>query len=266
MLSSSAIKNFQDLRDWFFAIDKHGYWSIYRGGEKKSGERVASQFYDSDNKESGWQTLQSLLGMQLADGGLFTVYVASSEKDSSGYTVRFSVPIQLQSLQGSHINGVSTPEAIQAIVSTHVEQRLEAYKRERDKQDEIELLKAELQEAKTKKRDQGIAGVLNDIGNVLEENPTMASIMAPIIQGIAAKFLGHFAPMNTAMTGPTHEVSEESNPEDNNEEYTDEEMERIFNCFAVLEKHFGDPISTLEKLVAFVEKNPENAKMLINNI
>ncbi|MBK9960518.1 MAG: hypothetical protein IPP06_04060 [Saprospiraceae bacterium] len=35
MFQSSSITNLNDLQTWFNSLDKHGYWVVYRGPEKK---------------------------------------------------------------------------------------------------------------------------------------------------------------------------------------------------------------------------------------
>lgn len=262
MYIASAITNFVDLQSWFESLTKHGYWSIYRGNDKKPGERTASITYD--NLENGWQALQNALAIQTnAGGGLFTIYVANSEKDTSGFTTRFSSAISLNGFPAAQQNGqIGSVENIGSIVEKAVTERIAAYEKDREIQD----LQQEIVELKKSKRSKGISGLLNQFGELLEENQNLANMITPIIHGFAAKFLGNNLPVAPAIngTGITHSFSNDTE-EENSMEYSEDDMNRLANCINELGKHFEDPISLLEKFTQFVQKDPAMAKSILNS-
>lgn len=259
MFQSSSITNLNDLQTWFNSLDKHGYWVVYRGPEKKPGERAASGSYES--VETGWLALSQSISIQTQGGGLFTIYVSKNEKDTSGYTTRFASSIGIGGLpmmQGA----IGSPDSIGALVAAQVSEKMEAYKKDRM----IEDLESEIQELKKGKgRKRGISGLLADFGELLEENQNLANIVTPIIHGIAARFLGNMdSGRMPSVAGIHHQAGKD--PDSPDEEFSEEEVQRLVNCVNRLSEHFEDPISLLERFANFVDENPENAKFMLQSI
>jgi len=246
-------------------LNKHGHYSIYRGGEKKPSERIASGAYETP--ESGWQSLQQAISIQTRGGGLFTIYVSNKETDSSGYTTRYSAQIQMNGLPntGESQHQVASPDQIGALVAAKVKESMDRFHLEK----KIEDLQNEIETVRKDKRKKGILGFFSDTAEMLEENPTMAQILAPVIHGIAARFLGNYAHGTVpAMNGGpgTTNISHEVGPVSDQESWTDEEIERILNCMSVVSSHMENPIEVLEKIAVFVQTNPEQAKLILGNL
>jgi hypothetical protein len=259
MFQSSSITNLNDLQTWFNSLDKHGYWVVYRGPEKKPGERAASGSYES--VETGWLALSQSISIQTQGGGLFTVYVSKNEKDTSGYTTRFASSIGISGLPMMQ-GGIGSPDSIGALVAAQVSEKMEAYKKDRM----IEDLETEIQELKKGKgRKRGISGLLSDFGELLEENQNLANIVTPIIHGIAARFLGNMdSGRMPSVAGIHHQAGKD--PDSPDEEFSEEEVQRLVNCVNRFSEHFEDPISLLERFANFVDENPENAKFMLQSI
>lgn len=259
MFQSSSITNLNDLQTWFNSLDKHGYWVVYRGHEKKPGERAASGSYES--VETGWLALSQSISIQTQGGGLFTVYVSKNEKDTSGYTTRFASAIGIGGvpmMQG----GIGSPESIGALVAAQVSEKMEAYKKDRMIEDLLSVIQ-DLKKGKGRKR--GISGLLSDFGELLEENQNLANIVTPIIHGLAARFLGNLdSNRMPSVAGIHHQAGKD--PDAPDEEFSEEEVQRLVDCVNRLIVHFDDPIGMLEKFTAFVDENPENAKLMLNAI
>ncbi len=260
MFNSSSLTNIEHLRDWFMATDRHGYVSLYRGSEKKTGERIFASTYQT--AEDGWQLLQHQLIAQTVGGGLFTIYIARDEKDTSGFTTRYSSPIALAGLNGIQQSSAINPEAIQGMISARVNEAIGEYKKDRL----IEDLQDQLKEKNKASRNKGITGMLSSIGEVLEENPTLATIVSPLIQGIVAKFLGTSS--MPVMAGTPRNIThvKDDSDESQDEEFTEDENQKISEGFALLQKHFDDPVNVFYKICNWIDQNPDQAKMLFNSI
>ncbi|MBK9718278.1 MAG: hypothetical protein IPO85_12360 [Saprospiraceae bacterium] len=118
MWGNNTLNNPEALHSWFNDFNDMGYMAIYRGNEKKPNERIASFVFDSP--EDGWNKLSRTVIDQTASGGLLTIYVARHEKDTSGYTNRYSSPIQYGGAVAG-INGPSQPSITQDQVERMVE-------------------------------------------------------------------------------------------------------------------------------------------------
>jgi len=246
-------------------LDKHGYYSIYRGPEKTPKERISSGSYESI--ETGWQTLQQAINIQTKGGGLFTIYVSSKETDSSGYTTRYSAQIQMNGLPntGESQHQVASPDQIGALVAAKVKESMDRFHLEK----KIEDLENEIETVRKDKRKKGILGFFSDTAEMLEENPTMAQILAPVIHGIAARFLGNYAhgtvPAMNGVPGTTN-ISHEVGPLAEEHDWTEEEVAVILGCMDILSAHMEDPITVLKKLTVFVQTNPDQAKLILGNL
>lgn len=259
MYPTSSITEINDLYSWFEKSNKHGYWSIYRGLDKKPGERVASGIYEEP--ESGWQALSNQLLIQTKGGGVFTVYLSNSEKDSSGYTTRYSTVSGFSAINGINQSGINSSEHIDSIAEKLANQKIAEFQ----KQQEIEALKADIELIKKNKKSKGISGVFADIGEILEENPTFANILTPIIHGIAARFLGNFNTSPASINGiPPDTITTQAAEYD--ELITESNIQDILFILTTFKNHFGDYVGTLNKLSQWINANPDQAKLILNQL
>lgn len=258
-MRTAVIYDIDDLRRWFLEmVHKHGYYSVYNGHEKNSKDRLSSLSY-TDN-DHGWRQLQDLITMHSSPGALFTVYVSSSEKDTGGLTTHYSVGYGSSSQSG--IAGAPSvgSDAISQIASDIANRKIEEFKKDL----EIENLKAEINEIKKSgRRKKG--GLLADLGEMLEEYPTLAGVLAPVVNSIAGRFLGNFAPAGAAgaIAGVPDKITHVAgpDPDDMDEDFADNEVARIMNCMSRLSRHFEDPVEVLEKVADAADKDPDKVKM-----
>lgn len=264
----NSFTNLNDLKDWFFSLPELHYYTLYGEGKK----RIESQTFV--DRGEGWEVIsRRVMALTGNFGGNITIYVGKTEKDTNGFTVVFNSPMYGNAAAVNQAPGIGAPE-IQSTIQAEIKKALDDYKKDQ----EIENLKAEIVEIKRGKRNKGINGVFSEIGETLEENPTLASMLAPFISGLAAKFFNTpTGDMNYAMTGPparkiVHQTVEEAESDQINasetieEEYTEEEIERIMISLNKLSQVFDDPIDLLEKFSNFAEKNPTIAKNLLSQL
>jgi len=157
-------------------------------------------------------------------------------------------------------------ESLKKKVALETKKALDDYKKDlriEQLEDEIEDLK------KGRGRTKGIQATINGIGDMLENNPTLVSLLSPIISAIAGKLMGNVQPQ-VAMTGtPPRNIHMEGieSEAENPEEYSEEEMARLFENLTRIESCLEqDPLELLEKLANFCEKNPTMAKSLLTNL
>ena len=269
------------LHSWYHDFNDLGYMAIYRGNDKKPTERIASFVFDS--QEDGWAKLSRTVMDQTSGGGVLTIYIARHEKDTSGYTNRYSAPMNIGGALAG-MNGPAQPSITQDQVERMVEIKATKMLEEYKLKSKIEALEQENDDLrKGRGKTKGIQATINGIGAALEDNPTLAGIVSPILMGLAAKFLGIGGDeqMAHAMNGPTppprkivHQFSDNSqndqsdneSGEEVDEDYTEDEFLRIQNAVNELSQVFDDPITILEKIAAYAVKNPAMAKSLLNNL
>ena len=265
MFQPNAILTIEALQSWFYRIDKHGIFSIYRGSEKKSGERIIS--YKYDGIDEGWNLLQQTIQDVTVGGGQLTIYVSSKESDTSGYTVRYSPAIQLPGF--ANPQGISgTQESIGAIVA----EKIAAFKQEFAKEQEIESLKAQIDDIKRGKRKAGIMGLVDQIGEAMEEYPTLGAILSNLAGAMISKMTDTPPQHMPGMAGPkiTHVRPSDSDngddPEETGFELTDDDIDRLTIALSTIGTQFQDPVDVVEKISRWIEKNPQMAHQLFANI
>ncbi len=280
MWGNNTLLSPEALHAWYQDFNDIGYMAIYRGNDKKPTERIASIVFDSP--EDGWNKLSRTVQDQTAGGGLLTIYLARHEKDTSGYTNRYSAPIAYGGAVAG-MNGPAQPSITQDQVERMVELKATKMLEEYKLKSKIEALEQENEDLrKGRGKTKGIQATINGIGAALEDNPTLAGMVSPILMGLAAKFLGIGGDeqMAHAMNGTppsrkvVHQYSDDT-PNDQSEngldtevdeDFTEEEFLRIQNAINDLSAVFDDPITTLEKIAAYAVKNPTMAKSLLNNL
>lgn len=262
---SNSIISIEALQSWFFNSKKHGYISIYRGFEKLPKERISVITYDS--LDDGWNQLSRLVMDNTAYGGLLTIYLTDKESDNNGFTVRYNSSQFGNRNEQSSISGINS-ESIGAIVSKEID----LFKKDFLKDQEIADLKMQLQEKNKKSKKGTITGLMSEIGEAMEENPTLAGIITNIASAFIAKFMSSDQNQMPAISGPPktkidhiREADSDQNLEES-EEYSEIELERIAVCLEKLKLINNDPIYVLEKISNFIEKNPDQAKSLLTNL
>ena len=167
-----------------------------------------------------------------------------------------------------------TQDQVERLVEIKANKMLEDYKLKT----KIEQLEAENEDLrKGRGKTKGLQATINGIGAALEDNPTLAGIVAPLASALLTKLLGIGTDpqMAHAMNGPApprkvvHQYSEGQDAESENEsedDYSDEEFLRIQNAVNELSQVFEDPITILENIAAYAVNNPDMAKSLLNNL
>lgn len=264
----NSFTNLNDLKEWFFALPELHYYSLYGDGKK----RIESQSFV--DRGEGWEVISKrVMALTGNFGGNITIYVGKTEKDTNGFTVVFNSPMYGHAAVVNQAPGIGAPE-VQNMLQAEIKKALDDYKKDQ----EIENLRAELIEAKRGKRNKGISGTISEFGEILEEYPILSNMLGPFVSGFANKiFNAPTGDMNYAMTGPparkiVHQTVEEAESDQINasetieEEYTEEEVERIMIALNKLSQVFDDPIDLLEKFSNFAEKNPTMAKSLLSQL
>ncbi|HMW39297.1 MAG: hypothetical protein K1X68_13655 [Saprospiraceae bacterium] len=271
-MRSATIYRLDDLRIWFLeVVSKHGYVSVFNGSEKNTKDRIGYLAYnDNDN---GWRSLEQLIAMHSSPGAMFTIYVASSDKDTGGLTTHYAIGynnITSGYQQQGAISG--TPgigmDAINQIAQDIADKKIAAYIQE-EKIKRLEEDFEALRKDKTRKR----GGLIAEIGETLAEYPQLAEMLTPFINGLAGRFLGNFGPAPAIAGVPPHVVSHSvgkdpgEDPTENQEEgeeFTQDEIIRTMNCMARLSHHFDDPIKVLEDITDAADRNPTKIKTALS--
>jgi hypothetical protein len=258
MFAVSSFNTLDSLKDWFYSLNGINYWTIYKGPEKKTSERIMSYSYDSESE--GWEKLSQMISNLTLGGGLFTIYAGRNEKDASGFTVRFSSNPAWNQMHpsGPGIAGLPTTESIAAIV----EEKIEAYKKDKlieDLQSEIEDLR------KGRGKPSVFQTTINGIGELMENNPTLVQVIQPLIQAIAARMMG--VTPQPVMTGTPRKIQTEGISDDAPMEYSEDDITHILDTLNIIAEALDtDPVELLGKLQKFCSANPAMAKSLLSNL
>ncbi|NOT37601.1 MAG: hypothetical protein HOP11_09525 [Saprospiraceae bacterium] len=260
----ATLTNFSDLEAWYKNIpsNKHGHWVMWRGFDKKQGQRIASSSYE--NIQVGWEALSSEVDRQTRNGGDLAIYVSKDEKDSVG---GFNTLYTINQYMNQQITGIGSPamshENIEAAIGKAVATEITAFKKER----EIDDLRAEIEELKKSKGKKGMMGTIHSIGEALEEYPTLAQIITPFIASIAGRLIPLSQnEMAMANVGGIHGVHHQlgSDPDANKKfELSEEQEDIVIDCIHRLSHHFENPVELLVNFSEFVEKDTAKAKMAL---
>lgn len=228
-----AYTSVDELGEWFkerAELTGSAMWVLYHGhviraGSGSNGAKCAEQRDENQTTEESWSTLENYLRQQTRNGGQFTIYIAKS----SGLGDRAFLAVEPGGV------GVS------GFPAQYVEEKFQAWKDNYELKAEIAALKNEMQSSQP---------WINQLGQQLVDS----GVILPLIQGIAAKFLGASA---SGINGPGSQKTD-------NYDIMPEQAESMEDSLSRIARIFPDLEGALKALADFVEKNPEMAKQLVN--
>ncbi|HMW40043.1 MAG: hypothetical protein K1X68_01450 [Saprospiraceae bacterium] len=259
-MSYPSFKDLDKLHDWFKANDAP-YWTVYSGREADRSKRVAANTGIKD-VDASFAWMRKLIEDMSETGGSFHIHAKNSPKDdadvkslaekaalrltTSGFHAIFET--SSQGVGFGRVAGVPSVGEIDRLVEEKVNQRMEIY----EKEAEIAALNDEIQQIKKAK---GIFGMTP------QEFVPMA---ATLISQLSSLLKGN----SQAPPQPTPQLKISGvNPNTESEaEFSEEDQARIDEAIARLSVHFDNIPQIMEQLAAWVEKNPEFAKSMLQNL
>ncbi len=237
----AALRSVNDVKEWFFQM-KLPFWSLWNGHGKDLKDRAA---YNSDTHdlEESWEILQATLNRKSPSGGRLTVFVTEKWGSSVGATEFIEFANQVAGIQGIH---AVTPFGINSkSLEDHIGEQVNAKIESMEKDRRIRELEEQLAE---KNAGSGINRILNRLGDNMP--------LEEILVGVINKFLGINAKMPATAINGTPEQTE----------LTQQQIDLINDALARIQNHFDDVPGCMQKLAAWIEKNPAMAKSLLSNL
>lgn len=227
MAKNGVFTSIEDLKDWFdYTVQKTGTnnWILYHGHIMKSHNttaKAAEQREQDLTDEESFEILERFINAQSKAGGTFTVLIPEQNKVG----VRTFLSLNNNS---PGMAGIYGPD--------YVSKEIEQFKTQFMLQQEIEALRAEMNERR------------NPLEKMVEQLMD-SGVVGQIIQGFAQKAMGLPAVSGNGASDTEFQSANVGGIENS--------LQRISVVFPNLD-------SALEKLADFVEQQPDLARQLLN--
>lgn len=253
----SAFTNIENLNAWFLS-QKLPYFTLYRG-DKVSPSNTVLRNVDISDIDEAWSFLEVHLTNLSMNGGNYLLFVTDKAKHNIGLSTLIELNPAYHPQQSPAIGGVPgmAPFIGGQNIETYIESRISGAVEKAVLLRKVEDLEAALEE----KESGGF------IGRIIE-NITGSEQLAPMLDMLISRFMPQAAPVMAGIQGfPTAKAEESVTPDpvEPDPALLEEDL-RVFACIDKLSIHFEDPVSALEKITQFVEKNPTMAKQLLSTI
>ncbi len=174
MARHSHISSLEDLHKWFMHLGK-AKWNLYRGHQeqKRHGSIITKQDDDTVNVEVSWDLLRSMIEMNSANGGQFTVYIPQTTNGNQGASVFVSINMAQYAQRTSSLGGHT---AVGMIPVEQVQKELDRERRIWELERNLEDIQAS-QEAGL-----GINDIFKEQLRTIDFGPILAGIVAHFTQ------------------------------------------------------------------------------------
>jgi len=248
MARNGYIDNFEDLESWFMDANVPKFTLAH--GDISSRRYIYTQDDPGIDVEESWNILRDKLGMFAKNGGTFTVKLPT-KNGGNGWTTLFKLPRvegAINGMGGSYMGGGI---GVEAYIAEKISDKLENFELRR----KVEDLQAEIES-------QG--SFLERIVNRITEHPNFDPT------AMADKLIGAISGIVSAMGakgGPAVSMSGFQETAQDAPTAGEDIGERIGAALGRISQAFPDinMAELLEGLAAYVEQNPQMARMLLVN-
>lgn len=251
MLLRTAITSIDNLRQWWEVDTERPYWTLYRGSRNAKGADVIARNDTLDDQESSWEMLEQMISINSQEGGEFTILRTDKPKGNFGNKA-VVVLNQMPAYQAAGVAGLpgmpfvaGTPQGIQAYIADEVKKERQNWELEK---------KVEDLEAAINAKQEG--GLLERSLNRLIESDKIGTILELVL----AKFLGP-----VGVPQPSH-VAVSGAPGAGAPAQFQYDTDRVSHALERIRAHFPDIHETLEALANYIEKNPDMARTIFNQM
>lgn len=255
----AAFTNLENINAWFIS-QKMPYFTLYRGDKVQPSNTVLRNV-DIPDLDDAWNFLEVNLSNLSINGGTYLLFITDKPKHNLGLStlIELNPVYQPQQVGIAGIGGVpGMPFVGGGNLETYIQGQISGAVEKAVLLRKVEDLEAALEE----KESGGFIGRIVENLTSSEQFPSMLNVLLSRILGPEAQ------PVMAGISGFTPEANTESSMTDqaSTEDNLNEEDIRVFACIDKLSQHFPDPVAALEKITAFVEKNPTMAKQLLTTI
>jgi len=255
-INSTAFTIMDELKQWFLS-NGLPYWTIYRGKEKASNRRIATNDNEKEINAS-WDRLKTTLIAVTRNGGTVSIFQATKPNGNSGFTTIFTTQ---NTIQNTHqIAGTPNPMAIpgewfsKAQVNGIVSEALD----KRDLEDEIDARDAEIEALK---KSTPLERIFSNItGSEQIMSMMAAKLLGPQLASVAVN--GAFE-----NTSPELQDSDADVPTPDEMSVIEYDEKFMKQFFAQIKEMVPDenPYEMLNTLLGFLQANKETILATIKN-
>ena len=250
MRNEGAITNLDDVQAWFEMNQKQGdankYFSIFRGAEQNASKIIFRNETVAD-PDAAWEMMQEVLEMHIPQGGIYRLYITSKPKFNVGFSTLFKAPSPNMSTQ--NMAGIGNLYGIHGNIQEYVSAELAKERKMWELEQLIRNMKME-QDAK-----------VGEMDRMMEE-------FTPVLKDLAHKFGMKIMGYGPAPMPPTSQPAAPPMAGHTTDTLPPEgfDYDRVEPALDGLRRVFPDTETTLEKLSAWAQQNPETAQQLLQNL
>lgn len=246
MMNRTAMTSMESIRTWWEADPERPYFSLYRGTRGTKPSDIIIRNDTLGELEPAWEMLEQMLTINSGEGGEFTIL--RTDKPKSNYGMK-GVVVLSHATATPAIAGIPGMPFIGAghNIQTYIAGEIEKEREKWDLAKKVEDLEAAINAGQ-----QG--SWLDRIGEKIIEGDTLNNLVNLIV----AKLMPQ-APKasHVAVSGAPGAATDDQFQYD---------TERIASALERIRAHFPDVHGTLDRLADFIDRNPEMAKNLFNQM
>lgn len=247
MMNRTAMTSIEDLRTWWEADNERPYFTLYRGTRATKASDIIIRNDTIEDLEPAWDMLEQMLTINSTEGGEFTILRA--DKPKSNYGMKGVVVLSharatpaVAGIPGMPFIGAG--QNIQSFIAGEIEKEREKWELSK-KVDDLEAAINAKQEGSLVER---------ALNRVIDGDKLDALIGVLIDKFLSPK--GAHVPSHVAVSGAPGAAPDQF-------QY---DTERIAAALERIRAHFPDVHGTLDRLADFIDRNPEMAKSLFNQM
>lgn len=248
MMNRTAMTSMESIRTWWEADSERPYFSLYRGTRGTKPSDIIIRNDTLDDLDAAWEMLEQMLTINSGEGGEFTILRTDKPKSNygmKGVVVLSQVPATpaIAGIPGMPFIGAG--QSIQAFIAGEIEKEREKW----DLAKKVEDLEAAINAGQE-------GGPIERFLNRLLDSPKIDGILDVVLSKV-------LTPANTPQ--PSH-VAVSGAPGAAASGQFQYDTERIAASLERIRAHFPDIHGTLDRLADFIDRNPEMARSLFNQM
>lgn len=247
MMNRTALTSIEAVRTWWEADDERPYFVLFRGSRSPKPVDIIVRNDSIENAADAWDYLEQMLTINSGEGGDFTILRTDKPKSNYGHRAVVVLNPSPQAAVSGLMPGmpfIGAGQNIQSYIAGEIEKEREKW----DLAKKVEDLEAAINAGQE-------GGPIERFLNRLLESPKIDGILDVVLSKVLTPAQAH-QPSHVAVSGAP------GVPGDHFQYDTD----RVAQALERIRAHFPDIHGTLERLADFIDRNPEMAKSLFNQM
>lgn len=247
MMNRTAMTSMEAIRTWWEADRERPYFTLYRGARATKASDIIVRNDTIEDLEPAWDMLEQMLTINSSEGGEFTVL--RTDKPKSNFGMKGVVVLNhahatpsVAGIPGMPFIGAG--QNIQSFIAGEIEKEREKW----DLAKKVEDLEAAINAGQE-------GGPIERFLNRLLDSPKIDGILDVVLSKVFAPPSGA-QPSHVAVSGAPGAAADQF-------QY---DTERVAAALERIRAHFPDIHGTMDRLADFIDRNPEMAKSLFNQM